>query len=46
MPITVQPEGDDQAWKKDVARAIAEIEKTLFVLKSQINNAQGGGNVG
>lgn len=46
MPITVPPQGDDQAWKKEVARVIAELEKTIFTMQSQINNASGGGNLG
>lgn len=35
MPNGIEPEGDDQKWKREVDRVIEELKRQLQVLKTQ-----------
>lgn len=40
-PVTVQATGDDQQWKRDVDRAIAELVRADAEKQSQIDYLKG-----
>ena len=39
--VRIDPKGDDQPWKRDVARAIEELIANAEALKSEVDQLKG-----